>query len=126
MLEKYIQRAIIEFLNYHGCWCWRNNAGVLPMESRGKKRMIKVGIAGESDIFGIHKDSGRFIAFEVKQPKTRNKVTQAQRDYLRMVALCNGYSGLITSPDEALAIIKRGKPGIAYGIDKDIPSVSDL
>jgi len=88
--------------------------------------MIKVGRAGESDIFGIHKDSGRFIALEVKQPKTRNRVTRAQQDYLRMVALYNGYAGLVTSPEEALAIIKQGEPGVAYGIDEEIPSINDL
>jgi hypothetical protein len=123
VLEKYIQRAIIEFLNYHGCWCWRNNAGAIPVTGKnGKKRVIKVGRAGESDIFGIHKASGVFISFEVKVPKRKNMVTEVQKDFLRNVSLCGGYCGVVTSPEEALSIIEKGKPGIVYGIDQEIPS----
>jgi len=107
VLEKYIQRAIIEFLNYHGCWCWRNNAGVIPMESKGKKRIIKVGRAGESDIFGIHRASGRFIALEVKLPKRRHLVTPAQQEFIDKVLLYGGIAGVVTSCDEALELIDK-------------------
>lgn len=106
MLEKHIVSATIEFLNYQGCFCWRNNAGNIPIETNGKKRMIKVGRAGESDIFGIHKKSGRFIAIEIKLPKRRNRVTPAQQNFIDDVLLCNGIAGIATSPEEALKIIE--------------------
>lgn len=67
--------------------------------------MIKVGRAGESDIFGIHRASGRFIALEVKQPKTRNRVTPAQQEFIDKVLLYGGIAGVVTSPEEALELI---------------------
>ena len=108
--EKQIQKAIIECLNYHGCWCWRQNSGMLKLQDKwGKTRMVKVGMKGISDIIGIQKNTGRLIAIEVKTPKRKNKVTFYQKQFLEMVKEYGGISGVATSPEEALEIIKKGQ-----------------
>jgi penicillin-binding protein-related factor A (putative recombinase) len=120
MKEKQLQKQIVEFLNYQNCFCWVNNAGFIPVGKGKSKRMVKVGQAGESDIFGIYKKDGRFISFEVKTPKRRSRVTQKQTDWLRSVALYDAYCGLVVSSDEALWILEHGEPGVVYGIDEEI------
>jgi len=104
--EKQIQSAIIQHLNWHGCWVWRTNAGNIPMyDKRGKKRMIKVGVRGTPDISGIHKATGKHIGIEIKTPKRKDKVTFAQWEHLKRIKEYNGISGVATSPEEALQII---------------------
>ena len=109
--EKQIQKAIIEYLNYNNCWCWRTNAGMLKLQDkRGKTRMVKVGMKGSADIQGIYRgenNEGRFLAIEVKTPKRRNKVTFYQQQFLDMVKEYGGISGVACSPEEALEIVKK-------------------
>lgn len=106
MKEKQIEKQIIEFLNYQDCWVWNNNSGMIPIKGKRGTRMIKVGKAGESDIFGIHKPTGRFISIEVKTPKRRTRVTQNQQEFINRVLDANGIAGVATSCEEALAIIR--------------------
>lgn len=76
-------------------------------DRRGKQRRIFVGRAGESDIFGIRKKDGRFLAIEVKLPKTRNRVSPKQKEFIKTVQMCGGVAGVATSPEEALDIVRK-------------------
>jgi len=106
--EKQIQKAIIEALNYHNCWCWRQNAGMLKLkDGQGRTRVVRVGIKGISDIIGIQRGTGRLIAIEVKTPKRKNKVTFYQRHFLDLIREYGGISGVACSPKEALEIINE-------------------
>lgn len=103
--EKQICDAICEFLNYSGCYVWRVNSGAIPAYYKGKKRIIHMGLKGQSDIQGIHKGTGRFIGLEVKKPSTRKNVTVFQQEFLDTIREMGGISGVATSPEEALEII---------------------
>ena len=108
MTEKQLVNLIIEFLNYSGeCWVWRNNAGNIIKEYKGKKRVIFLGPKGSPDIIGVHRESGRFIGIEVKLPKRRNTLTAYQKDFLNQIGLYSGITGVATTPEEALEIIKE-------------------
>ncbi len=100
MNEKDLCNQIIQFLNYQGGCFWRENAGMLRQETKGKSRMVRLGFAGKSDIIGIYK--GRFVALEVKKPETRKNVTQHQTDFLEKVRHHGGIAAVVCSPEEAL------------------------
>jgi len=103
--EIYLQRAIVEALNYSGCLVWRMNAGTVFVGN--PKRMIKVGPAGLSDIIGIHKKTGRFVAIEVKNPGKEKNVTDLQRQFLENIREAGGITGVATSVDEAQEMITK-------------------
>lgn len=108
MSEQQLTNAIIQFLNYSGeCWVWRVNSGMAQAEHNGKKRLIRLAKAGSSDIQGIRKSDGRFLAIEVKKPETRKTVTDKQQMFLDCVEAYNGISGVATTPEEALEIVQR-------------------
>ena len=69
--------------------------------------MIRLNRAGTSDILGIHKKTGRFIAIEVKTPERKKNTTEAQEMFLDDVFHAHGISGVATSPEEALKIIEE-------------------
>jgi hypothetical protein len=85
MKEQDIVNAIVEYLNYAGHFCWRNNTGAFKTQ----KGMYWFGRKGSSDILGVHKN-GRFIAIEVKIGS--NKPTIAQDSFLKEVSNRGGYS----------------------------------
>lgn len=108
MSEHDLCNGIVEFLNYQGHYVWRQNAGQIPVTSpNGKKRMIKVGKTGISDIIGVSK-TGKFIAIEVKLPERRRTVTTYQQMFLADVHKHGGISGVACSAEEALKIIEKG------------------
>ena len=75
MREQDIQRKIIKWLESEGAY-------VVKVVSATK--------AGVPDIICCYKS--RFIAIEVKTPKTKNNVSQLQRYNLDKVLLAQGYS----------------------------------
>lgn len=108
MTEHLLCDLIVEFLNYHGHYVWRQNAGMAKMTDKyGKSRMIKIGKAGISDIIGISK-TGKFIAIEVKLPERRRTVTTYQVMFLADIKQHGGISGVACSEDEALKIVEKG------------------
>lgn len=110
LLEKDVQRAIIEALNYTGkCMVWRNNAGMIPVESKKYgKRMVKLGEKGQADIMGIRKPDGKFIAIEVKTPARKKYVSEYQELFLQDIRDHGGLAGVATSVEEALeTVIKK-------------------
>ena len=109
MLEKDIQKAIIEYLNASGFWVWRNNTGAMVLEGKnGKKRFFRAGFPGISDIIGIAPD-GRFVAIEVK--RKGGKVTQNQQAFLNAVRGMGAYGIVAYSLDDAMEFVKQYNGG---------------
>lgn len=106
MLEKDIQKQIMEWLEYRpNCFVWRQNAGM-----RVGKYTNKVGqtsthafrsasVQGISDIIGIW--HGRPLAIEVKQPK--KEPTPEQRQFLDRFRAAGGIAIVAHSLDEVMS-----------------------
>lgn len=108
MKEKDIQNAILEYLQARGHFVWRNNTGFSKREyttRSGETRtsVLRAGIIGSSDIIGAHRETGQFIAIEVKRPG--NKPTEYQRDFLDRIGECNGIAIVATSLDDVMGIL---------------------
>ncbi len=65
-LESAIQRTCIALLRSRGVLCWRNNTGSFAGEYKGKRRFMRFGTKGASDILGVL-DDGRMLAVEIKR-----------------------------------------------------------
>lgn len=65
--------------------------------------MIRMNKAGTSDILGVY--HGKFIAIEVKLPKTIKNVTEAQKMFLQCIRDHGGIAGVATTPEDALALL---------------------
>lgn len=103
MSEKDLCNQIIEFLNYNGAYCWRTNSGAIRATYKGKERLIRMNRAGTSDILGVY--HGKFIAIEVKLPKTIKSVTEAQKMFLQAIRDHGGIAGVATTPEDALSLL---------------------
>lgn len=75
ILEKDIQRSILDYLALKRVFHWRNNTGAFKGEHNGKTRFVKYGTLGSPDIFALHK--GILYGIEVKRPG--GKQTEGQR-----------------------------------------------
>ena len=80
--EKQIEQAIIDFLTLQGLYVFKANAGQVRTESG---HMFKGVPAGTSDIIGLTPEEARFVAIEVKQPKTKNNLTDYQIAFLKHI-----------------------------------------
>jgi len=86
--EQELIGEILEYLNLRGIFAWRQNAGLVVIESHGRRRVMRVGMKGISDILGIIPPDGRFLAIEVKKPG--RKPTAHQRAFLAEVRRMGG------------------------------------
>jgi hypothetical protein len=85
---------------------WRNNVGQVQREGR----WIRYGLAvGSSDLIGILRGSGRFVALEVKTDTGRPKPEQIL--FIELVRQCGGFACIVRSPDEAAAAVDRACKG---------------
>jgi len=104
--EHKIQDSIIDLLRYQGYFVWRNNTGATRYENKaGQQRFIRFGLPGFSDIFAIQPGTGKFIALEVKTPKTRNRATPAQVDFIQRVKDQGGIAAIVTDPSEVATVL---------------------
>lgn len=89
LLEKDIQRGILEYLAYsRKGFFWRNNSGAFGGEHKGKRWFVKAGLKGSADILGLVPPQGQFVAIEVKRPG--EKQTDAQREFQQTVEARGG------------------------------------
>lgn len=104
--EKQIQNAIIELLNYEKYFVWRNNTGAQKFQNAdGPTRWIRFGQPGFSDIFAIQPKTGRFVALEVKTPRTRNSATRFQLDFIQRVQEQGGIAAIVTSTEDVVTLL---------------------
>lgn len=98
MKEQLLVNWTINYLLNRGHHAWRNNSGVLPITSKGKSRMIKIGQKGLPDVLGYHKETGRLIAIECKVG--RNKLSPAQEERIEHMKACNVLAFVVYTTDE--------------------------
>lgn len=102
--EQNIQKLIMLALTEAGCIVWRNNIGSYTT-AEGYFIRYGVGGVGGSDLVGIHKPTGKFIAVEVKTSK--GKPSAAQLNFIEQVRAAGGIAGLARSVQEALDLLPR-------------------
>lgn len=116
MKESQIQAKILLALSNADCLVFRvDTAGAWvgrvvhrqqDLITLDKARMIQAGLCkGGSDIIGIHRPTGRFIAIEVKNKTGR--VTKEQENFLNAIKSAGGIAGVARSAEEALSLIEE-------------------
>ena len=114
--ESVILKQCLIALSENGCIVWRNTTAgawtgkLLHREADtvvlGMAKMIHAGlVTGGSDIIGIQKKTGRFIAIEVKAP--RGKLTKEQEQFLNAVRNAGGIAGVARSAKEAIELLNN-------------------
>lgn len=102
--EQNIQKLIMLALSDAGCIIWRNNVGSYTTAD-GAYIKYGVGGVGGSDLIGIYKPTGQFLAVEVKSPK--GKPSPAQLNFIEQVRAAGGIAGVARSPEDALSLLPR-------------------
>jgi hypothetical protein len=97
MSESKLVKAALEYLSYRGIGVWRNNTGAVVSVYKGRKRIIRYGKKGSSDIIGLI-PGGRFIGVECKQPK--EKQTLDQRLFQQFIESLGGLYVLARNLDD--------------------------
>ena len=101
LTENQIQSQILNWLEAHKIFHWRQNTGAVrkryeDKNGQQKDYFIRFGFPGISDILGCHR--GRLFAVEVKRPG--NKATADQQNFLRNVVKSGGVGMVCRSLDE--------------------------
>lgn len=78
--ESKIQRSIIVRLSRLGIKLWRRNVGAISGEHGGRRRFVRFGSPGMSDLWGVDR-AGRHWEIECKRPG--NKPTELQLAWLK-------------------------------------------
>ena len=116
-LEAEILAVCLQWLNYQpGVRCWRQNTGAFKGEYKGKRRFVRYGVTGQSDISGIMLPSGRRIEIEVKRPG--NKPTEDQKAWMAMIREHGGIAFWCDSLDRCMELFARYKDIVNY---EDLP-----
>ena len=102
-LEQPIKKRIQAALRDAGHACWIHNIDNRSMHTGLDSR-------GVSDLICIVAPLGRFLAIEVKRPKSSpSDVTPDQRCFLPAVRKFGGVSGIATNVEEALLLVEEAR-----------------
>ena len=117
--EHDIQGLILDWLLLNKYYAWRNNSGAVVSEYKGKKRFMRYGKVGSSDILGVLtvKDLGVMLCIEVKLPK--NKPTPEQIEFINTINKKGGLAFVTHSLEETIEIIRNHEKKLLtmyYGI----------
>jgi hypothetical protein len=83
----------------------RNNTGVAERDGR----VVKYGLCvGSSDLIGLRRRDGKFIAIEVKAPSGR--VSPEQEMFIQRIRASGGLAGVARTVEDALAILHADVP----------------
>lgn len=66
LLERDIQRQIIDWLKLSRIWHMRLNTGAMTLQYRGKQRFVRFAVPGAPDILACVR--GKLYGIEVKKP----------------------------------------------------------
>lgn len=73
--EHDIQKLILERLGFlKNGFFWRENSGLMKIESEGNSRFFRAGIPGIPDVMGVYR--GKPVGIEVKRPGKKQSVDQ--------------------------------------------------
>lgn len=104
LAERDILKAILDYLAARRILAWRVNVGAIPATYKGRQRFIRYGQPGQSDIVGILRPSGRYLAIEVKSAK--GKVSDLQAVHLELVRSQGGIAGVCRSVQEVAELLR--------------------
>ena len=99
--EGKVLRDCLDHLNKRGIRAWRNNTGA----GNVRGRYMRFSVKGSSDIFGILKPSGRWLAVECKS-KT-GKVTPEQTNWLAQMKADGALVGVVRSVGELAKLLEQ-------------------
>lgn len=101
LLEKDIQKQILEYLALRRIVAWRQNSGAMKGKSAtGKAWYVKFHTApGCSDVLGVL-PGGRFFAIEVKRPG--NVATPNQESFIEKIRQAGGLAFVAYSVDDVI------------------------
>ena len=90
---------------------WRNDVGSVERKlPNGRTIHTRYGLCvGSSDLIGILRPSGRFIAIELKTETGRP--TEEQVLFLDLVRRAGGFACIVRSVDEAIQAVDRAASG---------------
>jgi hypothetical protein len=98
VLERDIQKVILDYLACIGVFAWRANTGAVAATYKGKSRFMRFGPKGQADILGIMSPSGRLLAIEVK--RKGQGPTEEQSRFLNRIDLAGGIAIVAHSLEE--------------------------
>lgn len=102
--EKEVKQMILEYLGRIGVEAWNNPRGMGQLKHGG---YIKYGgKPGASDILGFLPD-GRFLAIETKEASGKNKASEEQLNFIRMVRANNGVGLVAKNLDEVIVALRE-------------------
>lgn len=113
--ESALYAPIMLAMSRAGCRVFRNHVGVADhIDADGGRRKVRHGLPpGSSDLIGWTAD-GRFLSIEVKRPGWRSTPVwraSEQAAWLRAVASAGGVAMVVTSVQEAVEGLARGRGG---------------
>ena len=98
VLERDIQKVILDWLACIGVFAWRANTGAVAANYKGKSRFMRFGPKGQADILGILPSSGRLLAIEVK--REGEQPTEDQERFLERIRNNRGVAIVAHSLEE--------------------------
>jgi len=86
-------------------FAWKiNTTGIFDKERQAFRTKGGFDLKGVADVLGLR--SSIFFAMEIKRPSTRNKTTIHQKAFIAKIKKMGGRAGVVTSLDEAKAMIE--------------------
>lgn len=102
--EKIVKQHILEYLEKLHIEAWNNPRGMGQLKHGG---FIKYGgKPGASDILGFLPD-GRFLAIETKAEDGKNKASEEQLNFIRMVQANNAVGLVAKSVEEVIVGLRE-------------------
>jgi len=104
--ENEIKNQILQYLTARGIFAWRQNSGAFIYENNRqnhKRRFVRCGIPGISDIIGFYKSTTFFL--EVKTPT--GKPTKNQKLFLEQVNKNNQLGVIVRSLDDCIELFEQ-------------------
>jgi hypothetical protein len=103
--EGAVVKACLEYLEIRGVYAYRQNTGAAEYQDKtGKKRFVRYGKPGASDIIGLL-PSGRFIAVECKAHGGR--LSEHQFRFLRDIERMGGLAVVARSVEDLAQSLKE-------------------
>ncbi|MEK6881206.1 MAG: hypothetical protein AABY22_16415 [Nanoarchaeota archaeon] len=102
LIEKEIQRLVLDYLTIKKFFHWRNNSGAMVSEYKGKKRFFRFGETGSPDIFALIK--GTLYGIEIKSIK--GKQNENQQEYEQRFKKAGGTYILAYSLEDVINKLK--------------------
>lgn len=97
--ESDLQSSIMEWLDIHKVFYWRNNTGAFKTENR----FVKFGYKGSPDIICVY--GGQFVGIECKSPK--GKQSENQKEFQKKLEDAGGTYILAYNIDTVIIYFKE-------------------